>query len=143
LNTGLGALEPLVGEWSMEATPPGGEPWPGGGTAEFEWIDDGAFLRETWAIDLPEAPNGVAIFGCDRRRDLIFQLYTDERDVHRIYEVTLEDGEWRMWRDADDPFPQRFSATFSDDGNSIAGRWEKQEDGEWGIDFELTYRRLH
>ena len=73
----------------------------------------------------------------------IYQLYTDERDVNRIYEVTLEDGEWKMWRDADDPFPQRFSATISDDGDTIAGRWEKLEDGEWGIDFEISYRRLH
>ena len=125
----------------MEARPPGGEPWPGGGTVRFEWIDDGAFLRETWAIDLPEAPDGVAIFGRDAGRDLIYQLYTDERDVHRIYEVTLEDGEWKMWRDAGDPFPQRFSSTF-EDGDTIVGRWERQEDGEWAVDFELTYRRL-
>ena len=25
----LKELEPLVGEWTMTATPPGGEPWPG------------------------------------------------------------------------------------------------------------------
>jgi hypothetical protein len=24
----LAALEPLIGEWTQEATPPGGEPWP-------------------------------------------------------------------------------------------------------------------
>ena len=142
MNSGLAMLEPLVGEWSMQAGPPDGEPWPGGGTVRFEWIDDGAFLRETWAIDMPEAPNGVAIFGCDRGGGIIYQLYTDERDVHRIYEVSLEDGEWKMWRDSDDPFPQRFSATISDDGDTIAGRWEKLEDGEWGIDFEISYRRL-
>jgi hypothetical protein len=141
VKTGLEILEPLVGEWTMEARAPGGEPWPGGGTVKFEWLDDGAFLRETWAIDMPEAPNGVAIFGRDARRDRIYQLYTDERDVHRIYGVTFEDGEWKMWRDADDPFPQRFSAKFEDD-DTITGRWEKQEDGEWSVDFELTYRRL-
>lgn len=142
MSTGLEALAPLVGQWSMEAGPPGGERWPGGGTVKFEWIEDAAFLREEWQIDLPEAPNGVAIFGRDRRKELIFQLYTDDRDVHRIYEVTLEDREWKMWRDADDPFPQRFSATISEDGNTIAGRWEKQEDGEWDVDFELSYRRV-
>ncbi len=140
-NTGLEVLEPLIGEWTIEAKPPGGESWPGGGTVRFEWIDGGAFLRETWAIDLPEAPNGVAIFGRDAGRDLIYQLYTDERDVHRIYEVTLEDGEWKMWRDAGDPFPQRFLAKF-EDGDTIVGQWERQEDGEWAVDFELTYRRL-
>ena len=140
MNTGLRSLEPLVGEWTMEARPPGGEPWPGGGTVKFEWIEGGAFLREEWAIDLPEAPNGVAVFGRDAGRDLIFQLYTDERDVHRIYEVSLEGGEWKMWRDADDPFPQRFSATFEDE-NTITGRWEKQEGGERSVDYELVSRR--
>ena len=138
---GLAALEPLVGEWAMTARPPGGEPWPGGGTVRFEWIDDGAFLRESWEIDMPEAPNGIAVFGSDEGRGLLFQLYTDERDVSRIYEVTLENGEWKMWRDSDDPFPQRFSGTFEDGGNTISGRWEKREDGEWAVDFELTYRR--
>jgi len=142
MNTGLKSLEPLVGEWSMEARPPGGAPWPGGGSVKFEWLGDGAFLRETWSIDMPEAPNGVAIFGCDTSRNLLFQLYTDERDVHRIYEVTLADGTWKMWRDSDDPFPQRFIANFEDAEDTIAGRWEKQEDGEWSVDFELTYRRL-
>ncbi len=142
MNSGLKALEPLVGEWTMEAGPPNGEPWPGGGTVRFEWLNDGAFLRETWAIDMPEAPDGVAIFGSDRGRDRLFQLYTDDRDVHRIYEVTLADGEWKMWRDSDDPFPQRFTASFEDDGNTISGQWEKQEGGEWSVDFALTYRRV-
>ena len=25
----LNELEPLIGEWTQEAIPPGGEPWPG------------------------------------------------------------------------------------------------------------------
>lgn len=35
--------------------------------------------------------------------------------VHRIYEMTLSDGVWKLWRDAPDPFPQRFTGTFSDE----------------------------
>ena len=27
----LKKLEPLLGDWVLEASPPGGEPWPGGG----------------------------------------------------------------------------------------------------------------
>jgi hypothetical protein len=37
---------------------------------------------------------------------------------------------------------QRFSATISDDGNTISGRWEKSPDGRtWETDFDLTYRK--
>ena len=44
----------------------------------------------------------------------------------------------------DQPFSQRFTATFSDDGNMITGRWEVAEDGtSYTTDFDLTYRRAH
>ena len=142
MNTGLRFLEPLVGEWALEAGFPGEEPWPGGGIATFEWIDGGALLRETWSIEMPEAPDGVAIFGCDVEKGSCFQLYTDERDVHRIYEVSLADGVWKMWREADDPFPQRFTGNFEDGDETIRGRWEKREQDEWEVDFDLTYRRV-
>jgi len=37
---------------------------------------------------------------------------------------------------------QRFTATFSDDGNTITGRWEIAEDGtNYSTDFDLIYRR--
>ena len=35
----LKELEPLIGDWTLEAIPPGGEPWPGGARATFEWHD--------------------------------------------------------------------------------------------------------
>ncbi len=135
-------LEPLVGEWEMEARPPGGEPGPGEARVVFEWIEDGLFLRESWQIEMPEAPDGVAIIGWDRSRNAYTQLYTDERGVHRIYEMSFADGEWRMWREDDDPFPQRFSGRLSEDGETITGRFEKLEEGAWGTDFDVTYRRV-
>lgn len=141
-NTGLASLEPLIGEWSMEAGPPGGPKWPGSGRLSFEWMEGRAFLLQRWSVDLPEAPNGVAIIGCDRGNGTYFQLYTDERDVHRIYEMSFADGEWKLWRDADDPFPQRFAGELSDDGKTITGRWEKSEGTGWETDFELTYTKV-
>jgi hypothetical protein len=57
--------------------------------------------------------------------------------------MTLGDGVWKLWRDAPDPFPQRFSGTFNDDGKTIAGRWEKAGDrSNWETDFDLTYRKV-
>jgi hypothetical protein len=40
-------------------------------------------------------------------------------------------------------FSQRFTGTFSDDGDTIRGTWEKSFDGShWVHDFDLTYRRV-
>ena len=41
------------------------------------------------------------------------------------------------------PFAQRFTATISDDGNRIEGRWEAAKDGgDWETDFDLVYTRV-
>jgi hypothetical protein len=134
-------LEALVGEWTLEARPPGGPPWPGGGRVSFEWLEGVPLLIERSHVELPEAPDGVAVIGCDGMSDTYYQLYTDERDVQRIFAMSLRDGVWKLWRDGQ-PFSQRFTGTFSEDGKSIAGRWEIEEDGEWKTDFELTYTKV-
>lgn len=137
----LKALEPLVGEWTVEARPPNGEPWPGGGRTIFEWHDSGAHLIERATVDFPGAPDGVSIIGCDAANGTYYQLYSDDRGVCRVYEMSISDREWTLWRTGD-PFPQRFVATISEDASTIAGRWEKAEDGTtYTTDFELTYRR--
>ncbi|HSJ17254.1 MAG TPA: hypothetical protein VK920_04120 [Solirubrobacterales bacterium] len=154
------ALEPLdalVGEWRMEAGPPDGPLWPGEARVRFEWLEGGKFLIQRWTVDLPEAPDGIAIIGL---RDApasaeavaegladtgapYRQHYFDSRGVYRVYEMTLAGGEWRLWRDSLDPFAQRFTGTFGDSGRTITARWELAEDGStWRTDFDLTYRKL-
>jgi hypothetical protein len=138
----LKEMEPLVGEWALEAIPPGGEPWPGEALATIAWHDSGAYLVERATVDLPGAPDVIKIMGCDAANGTYHQLYSDDRGVCRVYEMSIGDGEWRLWRSGQ-PFPQRFSGRFEDDGNTIAGRWEKAEDGEnYETDFDLIYRKL-
>src|SRR3954451_20031249 len=138
----LKELEPLVGQWTLEAIPPGGEPWPGEAQATFEWHDSGAHLVERSTVEMPEAPDGVSIIGCDAANGTYYELYSDERGVCRVYEMSIGDGEWKLWREGE-PFPQRFIATISEDGETIEGRWEKAEaDGSFATDFDLTYRRV-
>jgi hypothetical protein len=138
----LKELEVLVGEWTMEATPPGGPPWPGEAKATFEWHESGRHLIQRWTIEMPEAPDGTAIIGCDAANGSYYQLYTDERDVCRVYEMSIGDGEWKLWREGE-PFAQRFSATISEDGKRIEGRWEAAKDGkDFETDFDLVYTRV-
>ena len=61
----LRELEPLVGDWTMEAKWPNGEEWHGGGTVTFEWHASGARLVQRGTAELREAPDNVSIIGCD------------------------------------------------------------------------------
>jgi hypothetical protein len=134
-------LEALVGDWTMQAGPPSGPPWPGTARVSFEWIAGAPLLIERWHVDNPEAPDGIAVIGCDAKNDAYYQLYTDERDVQRVYEMSLADDVWKLWRHGE-PFSQRFTGTFSEDGRTIAGRWEIADDGAtWRTDFDLTYHK--
>ena len=138
----LRQLGPLVGEWTFEATWPSGEAWPGGGRVTFEWHASGAHLVERATTELPEAPDNVSIIGCDAANATYVQLYSDVRGVCRIYGMSIGNGEWKLLREGE-PFSQRFTATFSDDGNTITGRWETAEDGtNYTTDFDLIYRRV-
>ena len=123
----------------------GGEPWPGEARASFEWLEASAnrLLVERSTIEMPEAPNGVCMIGCDAANGTYYQLYTDDRGVCRIYEMSIGEGEWKLWRDGE-PFSQRFTATISGDGNTIEGRWEAAKDGKsWETDFDLVFRRAN
>ncbi len=68
-------------------------------------------------------------------------LYTDERDVQRIMEMTLEDDVWTLFREGK-PFSQRFTGKFSEDKKTITGRWEINRDGTWKTDFDLVYTKV-
>lgn len=135
-------LDPLIGEWDLEARGPDGAPWPGRGRATFEWHRSRAHVVQQVTVELPDAPDSISIIGCDAANGAYFQLYTDDRGVCRVYEMSIGNGEWRLWR-AGEPFPQRFTAAISRDGRSMTGRWDKAEDGRnYTTDFELVYRRI-
>ncbi len=141
-DTLLQALDRFVGEWAMAAGPPGGPPWPGQARVRFEWLVSGAFLLQRWTVDHPDAPDGTAVIGCDAPNGAYIQLYADERGVCRVYQMGLDGDVWTLRR-AGAPFAQRFTGAFSDDGRTIAGRWELAEDGnDWQADFDVTYTRV-
>ncbi|MGE5595075.1 MAG: hypothetical protein ACM3S1_03455, partial [Hyphomicrobiales bacterium] len=114
----------------------------GRGTAVFEWMRRERSLLQRTTIDLPEAPDNIAVIGCDAANGTYFQLYSDERGVCRVYQMDIGNGEWRLRRDGE-PFSQRFTASFSNDGNTITGRWELAEDGtNYRTDFDLVFRSV-
>jgi len=137
----LRALDFLVGEWTLEARSPGGEPWPGKGSVAFAWHDSGAHLVVRSSVDQPEAPDSISVIGCDAGNGTYYQLYSDDRGGCRVYDMSVGDHKWTLSR-VGAPFPQRFTATVSADGATMIGLWEKAEDStNYTADFELIYRR--
>ena len=138
-------LERFVGSWDVEFQLPGVPPVPGRTT--FEWLLDRRFLVQRASADHPDAPVGHMIISADHRRDDGYlQHYFDSRGVVRLYEMDVDGAEWTLTRLTADfsplDFAQRWISRFSDDGDTITGRWETSPDGrEWALDFELTYRR--
>lgn len=132
-------LAPLLGEWTQRA-------FGATGTVTFEWALGDRFLLERSSAPAP-APQSLAVIAPDEATGAYRQHYFDDRGVTRVYKMTLAGGVWTLLRDEPDfselDFFQRYTGTFSDDGNAIDGRWEKSDDGEsWELDFELVYERV-
>lgn len=138
----LQRLQPLIGEWKLEAVGADGQPWPGEASATFEWHDSGAHVVQRAHIEMPDAPDSVSIIGCDAANGTYYQLYSDERGVCRVYDMSIDESSWTLWRRGE-PFAQRFTATFEDGRDTIRGRWELAEDQEHFVtDFVQIFRRV-
>ncbi|MGH2542744.1 MAG: hypothetical protein ACRDIB_08105 [Ardenticatenaceae bacterium] len=139
-NPALERLDALVGEWNTEISLPSDPPTVVRGRTTFEWLE-AAFLVMHGSVEHADFPTSVAIIGSDDSTETYSMLYFDSRGVSRIYQMSLSDGAWKLWRESPG-FSQRFTGTFSDDGNTITGFWEKSSDSlKWELDFDLTYTR--
>jgi hypothetical protein len=119
--------------------------------SRFEWIEDGAFMRQYTYTDPAEVLDAgwearspmpvTSIIGLDDTHDAFTMLYADRRGVFRVYRLTIAGGVWQMHREAPG-FNQRFSATFHPDGQMIHGAWEGSPDAvNWQKDFDVIYTR--
>ena len=140
------ALEPLIGTWSLEVEFPTGDFPQVPARATFEWLFDRAFVLQRDTVEHPDAPDGHIVIAPDPARpDGWTQHYFDSRGVVRIYEMTFDGREWTLLRRTPDfsllDFAQRYVGTFSEDGDTIDGRWEIDDGSGWRTDFRLIYRR--
>jgi hypothetical protein len=141
-----GQLSAFIGEWSMEADFPGSPATDVRARTVFEWMAGGRFVVQRWEIPDPAAPDGIALIGAGSGSPYL-QHYFDSRGVARVYQMSFADGEWKLWRESADfsplDFSQRFAGTFSEDLETINGRWEKSVGGEsWEHDFNLVYTKV-
>lgn len=86
----LHELEVLVGEWTMQATWPNGETYPGRVT--FEWLESKAHLLQRGTLDHSKAPDNICVIGCDAANGTYYMLYSDERVVCRVMQMNIGSG---------------------------------------------------
>lgn len=152
------SLNKFIGQWEGKAFL-GGDPMdkdaPGIEWVQnivFEWIENGAFLKQTAETistggipdeTLDKLPTPLTcIIGFDDTNNRFSHLYADARGVFRVYQMSFDRREWKLWREAPD-FLQRFTGSFSDDDKKISGIWEASEDGKtWSKDFDLEYIKI-
>jgi hypothetical protein len=135
------ALEPLVGDWRVEISHPSQDA-PIGGATSFAWLEGGGYLIQRSVTDDPRFPKGIMVIGPTAAGDRIVQHYFDSRGVARIFDISLEDGVLRLWRD-DEDFAQRYAGRFSDDATTMTGAFEICRDGTaWVRDFDITYAKV-
>jgi hypothetical protein len=109
------------------------------GRATFEWLDGRKFLTWRSHYDHPQVSDAIAVIGWIN--DQLLMHYFDYRGVHRIYEVAVEDDQWRYSRD-DAGFLQSFIARFGGEEDTMTGQGRmNRDDAGWEDDLALTYRR--
>jgi len=141
-----GALEhlrPFVGEWREGVDLPGVPV----GRMTFAWELERRFLLQRSQIDDPAFPDSFCVIAPNADDGGFTQHYFAARGVVRVYAMSIVDGVWTLLRDRPDftppSFSQRYVGSFSDDGRTIRGAWERSADGgEYTMDFEVTYTKV-
>jgi hypothetical protein len=133
-------FEALVGEWEVDMIHQALPDTVVHGSASFEWLEGERFMIYRASAEHPDFPEGISIIGVTDGR--LTMHYFDSRGVFRVYETSLEDGIWRIWRDAPG-FSQRFEGSISEDRSTIDGLFElSEDDSTWQEDMRVTYRQV-
>ncbi len=136
----LEQFDVLVGDWDMVGKHPSFAQ-AAYGQSSFEWMKKGSLLVWHFDWEQPGPPSAVSIIGHDDSVETCSMLYSDERGVARVYQMSLAGGVWKMWRDSPG-FSQRMKGTFSPDGKTISVHGELSRDGSnWEQDLNVTYTR--
>ena len=91
--------------------------------------------------DQPDFPARSRRSDTEEGADSLTMHQFDRRGVFRVYRLSGEEGELKIWRDHP-RFGQHFTGRFSDDGNTFGGTFELNEyEAGWNDDRKSTYRR--
>lgn len=137
-------LSILEGEWGIAASGMSFRKDPKEevkGFASFQWLEQHHLMVYRNESPGSEFPAALSVIGFDEKARNFTMLYTDSRNVSRIYTMAISPREWTLER-TDPEFSQRFVSTISEDRNTIEGSWNKREgDGLWVHDTNIRFKR--
>ncbi len=117
-NLALKSFRALIGEWKTSGTHP-----------KIPGITLHGHTSFNWMVG-------------DNTKGEYFMLYFDERKVSRKCDVLFQGDILKWWRNGPE-FSQRYTFTFTDNGNTIISKGEISENGTtWEQDLDLTYTRF-
>ena len=143
-------FEVLIGTWHGEGELPMDPPVKMSAEATIRRL--GEFIVFSSVGEPAELPDSISIIGGAPDGEPQPMHYFDSRGVKRLFMTMLDGSTWTIWRAPDEDwngpdgpgFNQRFIGEISDDGKTIAGRWERglgDAGDAWEIDFPMTYVR--
>ena len=142
----LDALQPFIGEWSVEGRHVALPDMVIRGRSVFEWWGDRTFLMHRATLDHPDFPDSIEIMGATQPDGGLAKHYFDSRGVHRLFAMTFDGGVWTLFRKAAGPddFDQSTNYVFSADGRTITSQSDRTEPGAHDMkpDFMVTYTRV-
>ena len=138
-------MEFFIGHWKMEVIHPHLQPNPISGQTNFEWLNEKYVIQRT-QIAKEEFPDNTIIYDCNPDTGQYLAHYFDTRGVTRLYQMSLENGQWKLWRDEADfsplDFYQRFTGKIDGTEKVIESAWEQSDDGKnWHADFKIIYQK--
>jgi hypothetical protein len=88
-------------------------------------------LAQRFVNEHPAAPSGIAIIGAGADPQIFEQHYYDSRGVARVYQMSLDGGAWKVWREAPG-FWQRYTGEISEDGTRSRAPGRRQRTDKSG-----------
>jgi hypothetical protein len=102
-----------------------------GGRTRFTWLDGEFFLIQRFTVGNPTALSGIAIIGPGETAGTFCPYCYDSRGVPCICQMSLNDGVWKLWREASG-FWQRYIGVFSGGSRTIKGALGGRRKGRSG-----------
>ncbi|WP_280771845.1 hypothetical protein [Salipaludibacillus daqingensis] len=143
----LKRLDFFIGKWEIEVILPDFQTNLIYGQTIFDWIEKEKFMVQRTIMKQPEFPSSTIIYDYDSITGSYLQHYFDSRGINRLYNMSLENSVWKLWRDTSDfsqlDFCQRFVRNINESRDTIHSSWQNSGDGlKWEHDFKLIFRKI-
>jgi hypothetical protein len=136
----LNLLNVLAGEWETTITmldANGGDVSVSHARDVYSWSANGRFLQHDVDAEMDGSRfRSLEIIALDPAGDGFVSRSYDPDGTFSDFKAELEGRSWRIIGEV-----ERFDGQFSEDGNTLSGRWEQNVEGKWSPLMEVTLRK--